>query len=218
MENIDNTHTHKGIKGRSAIWLWELLQPSGASGIWLSSVFFYLIVLFYIFINIYQVKSITWQPGRKDFAAIEVDPSILLDSDKVIPVCLPSSSDKVCTAKENCTSWVHIISQRNCRPHIWAKWAGIWSPQCWKLKTRLATRLITLGELSSGHSFFFAFCQQNQLVGNLTYVYSGHQWPGPLRLKSVRRVKQKKTSASGQHFALSKQSPEVSQIFDGSVH
>merc|ERR1719192_2695772 len=40
------------------------------------------------------VKSLTWQPGRKDFAAIEVDPSILLDSDKVIPVCLPSSSDK----------------------------------------------------------------------------------------------------------------------------
>merc|ERR1711990_864110 len=40
------------------------------------------------------VKSITWQPGKKDFAAIEVDPSILLDSDKVIPVCLPSSSDK----------------------------------------------------------------------------------------------------------------------------
>jgi len=40
------------------------------------------------------VKSITWQPGRKDFAAIEVDSSILLDSDKVIPVCLPSSSDK----------------------------------------------------------------------------------------------------------------------------
>merc|ERR1719192_1115120 len=40
------------------------------------------------------VKSITWQPGRKDFAAIEVDPSILLDSDKVVPVCLPSSSDK----------------------------------------------------------------------------------------------------------------------------
>merc|ERR1712147_218356 len=40
------------------------------------------------------VKSITWQHGRKDFAAIEVDSSILLDSDKVIPVCLPSSSDK----------------------------------------------------------------------------------------------------------------------------
>jgi len=40
------------------------------------------------------VKSITWQPGRKDFAAIEVDSSILLDSDRVIPVCLPSSSDK----------------------------------------------------------------------------------------------------------------------------
>jgi len=40
------------------------------------------------------VKSITWQPGRKDFAAIEVDPSILLDSDKVVPVCLPSSPDK----------------------------------------------------------------------------------------------------------------------------
>jgi len=40
------------------------------------------------------VKSIIWQPGRKDFAAIEVDPSILLDSDKVIPVCLPSSSEK----------------------------------------------------------------------------------------------------------------------------
>jgi len=39
------------------------------------------------------VKSITWQPGRKDFAAIEVDPSILLDSDKVIPVCLPSSPE-----------------------------------------------------------------------------------------------------------------------------
>jgi len=40
------------------------------------------------------VKSITWQPGRKDFAAIEVDSSIFLDSDKVIPVCLSSSSDK----------------------------------------------------------------------------------------------------------------------------
>ena len=61
-------------------------------------VFFYLIVLYYIVINIYQVKSITWQHGRKDFAAIEVDPSILLDSDKVVPVCLPSSSDKVFTA------------------------------------------------------------------------------------------------------------------------
>merc|ERR1712203_483057 len=40
------------------------------------------------------VKSITWQHGRKDFAAIEVDSSTLLDSDKVIPVCLPSSSEK----------------------------------------------------------------------------------------------------------------------------
>ena len=67
-------------------------------------VFFYLIVLFYIFINIYQVKSITWQPGRKDFAAIEVDPSILLDSDKVIPVCLPTFTEKVCIAKANCNS------------------------------------------------------------------------------------------------------------------
>merc|ERR1711972_1161817 len=39
------------------------------------------------------VKSITWQPGRKNFAAIEVDSSTLLDSDKVIPVCLPSSPE-----------------------------------------------------------------------------------------------------------------------------
>ena len=67
-------------------------------------VFFYLIVLFYIFINMYQVKSITWQPGRKDFAAIEVDSSIFLDSDQVIPICLPSSPEMVCIAKANCTS------------------------------------------------------------------------------------------------------------------
>ena len=65
------------------------------------------LVLSCIFINFYQVKSITWQPGRKDFAAIEVDSSILLDSDKVIPVCLPSSSEKVCIAKANCTSEMH---------------------------------------------------------------------------------------------------------------
>ena len=87
----------KGIKAEVRF---DLENSSGPSAL---PVFDFL-VLSCTFINIYQVKSITWQPGRKDFAAIEVDPSILLDSDKVIPVCLPSSSEKVCIAKENCTS------------------------------------------------------------------------------------------------------------------